>query len=148
MGELRKAITIAGEIDPVSEDLLIGQAGELEKFQWFIRAHLENTVGHLVHEGASSETEAADEARTSEALRYVERRRSRSWEPRRRHARTGTDRPPRSGPIAEVPTAARKHFHVGATPFRPRNSGRGLVRLYFSTSLDFPRLPPTRLDVR
>jgi starvation-inducible DNA-binding protein len=63
VGELREAIEVAGDIDPVSEDLLIGQAGELEKFQWFIRAHLENTGGHLVHEGASSESEAADEAR-------------------------------------------------------------------------------------
>jgi starvation-inducible DNA-binding protein len=63
VGDLRKAITVAGEIDPVSEDMLIGQAGELEKFQWFIRAHLEDTGGHLVHEGASSEKAAADEAR-------------------------------------------------------------------------------------
>jgi starvation-inducible DNA-binding protein len=63
VGDLRKAIEVAGEIDPVSEDMLIGQAGELEKFQWFIRAHLEDTGGHLVHEGASSEKAAADEAR-------------------------------------------------------------------------------------
>ena len=37
----RKAITLAGELDPITEDMLIGQAGELEKFQWFVRAHLE-----------------------------------------------------------------------------------------------------------
>ena len=43
--------------------MLIGQAAELEKFQWFVRAHLENTGGHLVHEGAKSEADAADEAR-------------------------------------------------------------------------------------
>ena len=43
--------------------MLIGQTAELEKFQWFIRAHLEDTGGHLVHEGATSEAEAADEAR-------------------------------------------------------------------------------------
>lgn len=39
----RKAITLAGELDPVTEDILIGQTAELEKFQWFVRAHLEGT---------------------------------------------------------------------------------------------------------
>jgi starvation-inducible DNA-binding protein len=61
--ELRTVIEQAGEIDPVTEDLLVSQAGELEQFQWFVRAHLENSGGHLVHEGATSETEAADSAR-------------------------------------------------------------------------------------
>ncbi|MGO1407222.1 MAG: DNA starvation/stationary phase protection protein Dps [Brachybacterium sp.] len=37
----RKAITLAGELDPITEDMLIGQTAELEKFQWFMRAHLE-----------------------------------------------------------------------------------------------------------
>ena len=61
--DVRKAIAVAGDIDPVTEDVLIGQAAELEKFQWFVRAHLENSGGHLVHERATSETEAADDAR-------------------------------------------------------------------------------------
>jgi starvation-inducible DNA-binding protein len=61
--ELRAVIEKAGEIDPVTEDLLVSHAGELEQFQWFVRAHLENSGGHLVHEGATSETEAADSAR-------------------------------------------------------------------------------------
>jgi starvation-inducible DNA-binding protein len=61
--DLRKAIERAGEIDPVTEDLLVSEAGELEQFQWFVRAHLENAGGHLVHEGATTETEAADSAR-------------------------------------------------------------------------------------
>src|SRR3712207_3874589 len=61
--DLREAIEKAGELDPVTEDLLIGQAGDLEQFQWFVRAHLENAGGRLAHEGASSETEAADSAR-------------------------------------------------------------------------------------
>lgn len=43
----RKAITIAGEIDPITEDMLIGQTAELEKFQWFVRAHLEDAAGKL-----------------------------------------------------------------------------------------------------
>ena len=61
--DVRKAIAVAGDIDPVTEDVLIGQAAELEKFQWFVRAHLENSGGDLVHDGATTETEAADEAR-------------------------------------------------------------------------------------
>jgi starvation-inducible DNA-binding protein len=43
----RKAIEKSGELDPVTEDLLIGQAFELEKFQWFVRAHLETAAGSL-----------------------------------------------------------------------------------------------------
>jgi starvation-inducible DNA-binding protein len=61
--DLRKAIEQAGELDPVTEDLLVSQAGELEKFQWFVRAHLENAGGELVSAGASNEKEAADSAR-------------------------------------------------------------------------------------
>lgn len=43
----RKVISIAGEIDPISEDMLIGQTAELEKFQWFVRAHLEDADGAI-----------------------------------------------------------------------------------------------------
>lgn len=39
----RKAQSRLAELDPVSEDMVIGQLGELEQFQWFIRAHLENS---------------------------------------------------------------------------------------------------------
>ncbi len=35
------------ELDAVSEDMIIGQLAELEQFQWFIRAHLENSAGDL-----------------------------------------------------------------------------------------------------
>lgn len=41
----RKAITLAGELDPMTEDMLIGETRELELFQWFIRAHLEGAEG-------------------------------------------------------------------------------------------------------
>ena len=37
--------------------------GQLEKFQWFVRAHLESYTGELKHSGASGEKEAADAAR-------------------------------------------------------------------------------------
>ncbi len=63
VADTRKAIERAGEIDPVTEDLLVGHAAELEKFQWVLRAHLENAGGELVSEGASTEAEAAESAR-------------------------------------------------------------------------------------
>ena len=59
----RKAIEQVGELDPVTEDLLIGQTAELEQFQWFVRAHLENAGGQLASAGAESEEQAADAAR-------------------------------------------------------------------------------------
>lgn len=59
----RKAISAVGELDPVTEDLLIGQTGELEQLHWFVRAHLETVDGMLVTASSSSEREAADAAR-------------------------------------------------------------------------------------
>lgn len=38
---LRESMAEAGDIDPVTEDIYINQAKELEKFQWFVRAHVE-----------------------------------------------------------------------------------------------------------
>ena len=61
--DTRKKIERLDDIDLVSQDMLIGHAGELEKFQWFVRAHLESAGGTLVHEGKSTEKAAADEAR-------------------------------------------------------------------------------------
>jgi starvation-inducible DNA-binding protein len=61
--DVRGAIESVGKIDPVTEDMLIGQAAGLEQFHWFVRAHLENAGGRLVTEGAASEDEAADRAR-------------------------------------------------------------------------------------
>lgn len=58
----RAAIEAAGDLDPVTEDMLIGQVDKLELFHWFVRAHLENAGGHLSTEGATSETEAASQA--------------------------------------------------------------------------------------
>jgi len=43
----RRAIELAGDIDPITEDILIGQVKELELFHWFVRAHLENSAGDL-----------------------------------------------------------------------------------------------------
>lgn len=55
----RKAVTLTGEIDPMTEDLLTGQTRDLEQFQWFVRAHLEDDAGALASAGASSEQDAA-----------------------------------------------------------------------------------------
>jgi starvation-inducible DNA-binding protein len=55
----RAAIEELEELDPVTQDILIGQSGELEQYQWFVRAHLENSDGQLVTAGATSEQEAA-----------------------------------------------------------------------------------------
>lgn len=55
----REAIGELGELDPVTEDMFIGQTDKLELFHWFIRAHLEDKGGNLSTSGASSEKEAA-----------------------------------------------------------------------------------------
>ncbi|MCG5434487.1 DNA starvation/stationary phase protection protein [Mycobacterium sp. MYCO198283] len=61
--DTRKNIEDTEELDPVTQDMLIGHAAELEKFQWFVRAHLENAGGQLVSAGESTEKGAADSAR-------------------------------------------------------------------------------------
>jgi starvation-inducible DNA-binding protein len=61
--DIREAIAETDELDQVTQDLLIGQAGALEKFQWFVRAHLESAGGELTHEGKSTEKSAANTAR-------------------------------------------------------------------------------------
>ncbi len=58
----RKAQEALGELDPVTEDILVGQIGELEQNHWFVRAHLENAAGELTSAGASTEKEAAKAA--------------------------------------------------------------------------------------
>jgi len=58
----RTAIDKTEETDPVTQDLLISQAGELEQYHWFVRAHLENADGSLRSEGAKTEKEAAEAA--------------------------------------------------------------------------------------
>ncbi|OFJ54008.1 Dps family protein [Mycolicibacterium grossiae] len=62
--DARKSIDRLDDLDLVSQDMVIGQVGELEKFQWFVRAHLENSGGQLANEGASSEKQAASQAKS------------------------------------------------------------------------------------
>lgn len=59
----RKAIGATDEPDPVTQDMLIAQAGELEQFHWFVRAHLENAGGALSTAKARTEKSAARRAR-------------------------------------------------------------------------------------
>lgn len=39
---VRESLKVSGDIDPITEDIFIAQSAELEKFQWFVRAHLDN----------------------------------------------------------------------------------------------------------
>jgi starvation-inducible DNA-binding protein len=61
--DTRKCIETFDDLDLVSQDMLIGHAGELEKFQWFVRAHLENSGGQLANKGATTEKSAATRAK-------------------------------------------------------------------------------------
>lgn len=56
----RAAIAEFDDLDLVSQDIIIAQTEQLEMFQWFVRAHLEDESGALRHAGASTEQGAAD----------------------------------------------------------------------------------------
>jgi starvation-inducible DNA-binding protein len=43
----RAVIEEVGDVDPVTEDLLIGQVADLEQYQWFVRAHLQDAGGSV-----------------------------------------------------------------------------------------------------
>lgn len=58
----REAIDEVGEVDPVTEDILIGQTSDLEQYQWFVRAHLQDAGGELSTDGATTEEDAATRA--------------------------------------------------------------------------------------
>ena len=60
----RDAIETTEELDLVTQDLLIGQASQLEQFHWFIRAHLEQADGTLATGNARTEQGAARKARS------------------------------------------------------------------------------------
>jgi starvation-inducible DNA-binding protein len=59
----RKAIESTEELDPVTQDMLIAQAEQLEQYHWFVRAHLETPGGQLKTSGTRTETEAAARTR-------------------------------------------------------------------------------------
>lgn len=59
----RAAIEDLEELDLVSQDMVIGQAAQLEQFHWFVRAHLESSDGRLATAGATTERQAAARSR-------------------------------------------------------------------------------------
>jgi len=58
----RAAIEEFDDLDLVTQDLLIGQNEKLELFQWFVRAHLEDSSGRLATQGENTEQGAAAKA--------------------------------------------------------------------------------------
>ncbi|MHA7304691.1 Dps family protein [Arthrobacter sp. TMN-49] len=59
----RKTLAEVAELDPITEDMLIGQCAQLELFQWFMRAHLEDDDGELLTGRARTERSAAKKAK-------------------------------------------------------------------------------------
>lgn len=47
VGDHRRVQAELADLDPVSEDMVIGQIKALELFHWFVRAHLENAGGSI-----------------------------------------------------------------------------------------------------
>ena len=60
----RKAIDATDEPDPVTQDMLIAQSAQLEQYQWFVRAHIEDTSGRLATTGVATEVKAAKRSRS------------------------------------------------------------------------------------
>lgn len=58
----REAISEMENLDLVTQDLIIGHTEQLEQYQWFVRAHLENAGGKLSTANAHTEAEAAAQA--------------------------------------------------------------------------------------
>jgi starvation-inducible DNA-binding protein len=59
----RAAIDTTEDLDLVTQDMLVGQSGQLEEFHWFVRAHLEAPDGSLTTGGARTEKTAAKRAK-------------------------------------------------------------------------------------
>ena len=53
IGDHRAALGELGDLDPISEDLFVGHIRQLELFQWFVRAHLKDADGDVVHRSSS-----------------------------------------------------------------------------------------------
>ena len=58
----RRVLDMAGDVDPITEDILIGQTGEMEQYQWFVRAHPQDDDGTISSGRATTEKEAAEQA--------------------------------------------------------------------------------------
>ncbi len=62
IAEHRTVMDKLEDLDLVTQDMLIEQCEQLEQFQWFVRAHLENSSGSLATAGAHTEQQAATKA--------------------------------------------------------------------------------------
>src|SRR6476469_7306844 len=60
--DIRARIDRTEKLDLVTQDMLIAHASGIEQFQWFVRAHLENSRGALANAGTSTEKSAARKA--------------------------------------------------------------------------------------
>lgn len=73
----RREIDELDELDPVSQDLLIGQSAVLEKYHWMVHSHLADSAGGMSNAGADTEMGAAkavsDTTRTSAGSRSARR---------------------------------------------------------------------------
>jgi len=58
----RELVDTLEDLDLVTQDLVIGQIAQLEQYQWFVRAHLEDAAGGLLHRGETTELGAAAKA--------------------------------------------------------------------------------------
>ncbi len=55
----RSAMDAVADVDRVSEDLLTGQSGILERYHWLVRSHLSDFAGGMANAGATTEVGAA-----------------------------------------------------------------------------------------
>jgi len=63
----RAAVTELDDLDPVTQDLLVGHLDRLEQFQWFVRAHLEASDGTIPDSSTEEEGAAAGKQRAAAA---------------------------------------------------------------------------------
>ena len=68
LGDHRKVQQTVADIDPITEDILIGQIKQMELFHWFVRAHLETVGGELATGNADDELDAAQAASDNAAV--------------------------------------------------------------------------------
>ena len=95
-----RAINSTEELNLVTQDMLIGQSGQLEEFHWFVRAHLEAPDGSLTTGNASTEKTAAKRAkkRLPGAPRQV------TWHPAQEPGPTGPAQPRRCDSVVVLTT--------------------------------------------
>ena len=78
IGSHRSAIDTVSKIDNISEDLLIGQTGILERYHWFVRSHLADYAGGMANAGADTELGAAQAVAAKSSIANRQRSANRS----------------------------------------------------------------------